>query len=137
MTMTLTADDKFAIQHLASGLYFALDAKDPARYVEGFAADATLSHPFGQTVGREDIRRWVEGYIAQGYEDGSRHCIMNPVVEPHAEGALFRSYVMKLTISVTPPVIATGSLELVLARAGTQWQVRRKAITVDGMPAQP
>lgn len=132
--MHVTTDDIVAIQNLAASFYRALDSKDADAYGAFLTDDAVMVHPFGQTAGKEAILEWVRQHIAQGNEDAARHCITNPLVEPHPDGALFSCYVIRMRVDVAPPMIGSGGLEIICVKTADGWRVKHKTISVDVMP---
>lgn len=133
--MGLTTEDKLEIQQRVAQLYWALDSKDADGYAGGFIADSTLTHPMGETSGREGIRQWVQSYIDHGTDDGSIHAMANPVVEADPAGARFRCYVIKMNSASSPASVGTGRIEVLFARDGDSWKVSHKKVMVDNMPA--
>lgn len=134
--MTLSAEDKWNVLDLVTKMYLALDAKEPETYSNAFAEDGKFSHPYGgQMSSRDEVRAWVEDHIAQGHQDGGRHCIVNPMIMADPAGARIKCYVLRMKVDVDPVSIATGALEATLVRSGSEWLVQHQKVTVDTMPA--
>lgn len=133
--MPLSAEDKWAVLDLVTRMYVSLDAKDAEAYSSAFMEDGTFTHPYGgQMSSRDEVRSWVEGYIAQGHQDGGRHCVVNPMIVADPAGAKIKCYVIRMKVDVDPVTIATGGLEATVVRNGSEWSVQHQKVTVDAMP---
>jgi uncharacterized protein (TIGR02246 family) len=88
-TLTLTAQDYVDIQQLAAAYSHALDIGDGTAYANLFTRDATA---FDRWIGREKIAE-IPPWNPHG-PDYVRHFAMNHLIEPTADGAIGKQYVV-------------------------------------------
>jgi hypothetical protein len=94
-TLTLTAQDYVDIQQLAAAYSHALDTGNDNGYAYAnlFTPDATA---FDQWIGREKIAE-IPRWNPHG-PDYVRHFAMNHLIEPTADGAIGKQYVVVIDI---------------------------------------
>jgi hypothetical protein len=88
-TLTLTAQDYVDIQQLVAEYSHTLDIGDGAAYAKLFTPDATA---FDRWIGREKIAE-IPPWNPHG-PDYVRHFGMNHLIEPTADGAIGKQYVV-------------------------------------------
>ena len=129
--MTITGDDKLAIQELCARTYLAVDGNDAAGFANCFAPDGIFVAPYGEFAGTEMIRTFMEGHIAAGKENGVRHIVTNHVVEPHEKGARYRFYILKMNVAAGPVAIATAAGDCIVTRSDGEWRFGRVQLAID------
>jgi hypothetical protein len=92
-TLTLTAQDYVDIQQLAAAYSHALDIGDGTAYANLFTTDATA---FDRWIGREKIAE-IPPWNPHG-PDYVRHFAMNHLIEPTADGAIGKQFVVVIDI---------------------------------------
>lgn len=129
--MTITSDDKIAIQELCNKIYLCLDAKDASGFTSGFVPDGIFATSYGDFEGAEKVRVFIESQIAAGKEDGVRHIVTNPIVEAHEAGARYRASLIKLNVAVGPSFLGTAVVDAVVVRATGGWRFQRLELSID------
>ena len=133
--MALSKQDTFAVQELVAIMYAALDAADPVAYSEVFATDGVFTTPFMECAGRDSIRKFLEGRIAEGGTKGVRYFVTNSLVEPHAEGARYRSYLIQMSVDVGPTIRGTGSFDAIVVQTDSGWLFKQLTLSIDTVTA--
>lgn len=129
--MTIPTDDKIEIQELCARIYLAIDGNDAAGFAAGFAADGTFVAPYGEFTGTDAVRSFMEDHIAAGKEDGVRHFITNQVIDPQADGARYRFYILKMNIATGPVAIASAAGDAVVVKTPEGWRFQRFQLMID------
>lgn len=83
-TNTLTSEDKVAIMELTNRFNFAIDNWQFDDFIDMFADDAVMDHPAGYGEGKENVRKFFEGYKPETF--GVRHQSMNHAISMNADG---------------------------------------------------
>ncbi len=122
--MSLSAKDKFEIQEVITRLYQALDTHDAEGYASCFTPDGISISPRGDFRGRNAITNFIKHHLQQGNEAGSLHRITNIRVWEDVEHEAWASVeVMKIRVSVTPPVLLVSAFGKARMRKFETWQV--------------
>jgi len=124
---SLTAEDYIAIQQLVYSYPYALDtaANNGFDYADNFAPDGEFIRP--PTKGRDSLAK-----LAIDQPHGSnfvRHNLTNIVIEPTADGATGKQYLVVLDIGSagTPSTIFLGGhYEDVYSKTDTGWKFKRR-----------
>ncbi|MBV7477631.1 nuclear transport factor 2 family protein [Pseudomonas sp. PDM31] len=85
------------IRHLIARYAQLADDPDTTGFAALFATDGVLSLPGKQCVGHTEIEQWLQATLKAGK---ARHLFMNPLIE------------------VTSPIHASGSMDMLVLRAG-------------------
>jgi hypothetical protein len=130
--MALSFEDKLQINELISRMYFALDSKDSEIYSSTFTDDGVLTHPYyGGSKGNAPIKTWLDTHFAGPHSGHARHFLTNQVIDGDSAGAHFRCYVISLDVSVNPPGISSGHLDIRLVRSKDGWRIQNKVVSID------
>jgi len=142
----LTIEDRMEIQELTAKHIFALDSLQ--RLVYGNSAEewADTFTPHGVFEIHSSDNKVL--FSVQGRDQllnahgqfpdiaSTRHWIGNLLIEPDPEGAMTRSYIIAMNISVNPAsVIRTGTYRDIVVIYENQWKFKRKILTLD--PSSP
>jgi hypothetical protein len=98
--MSLTAMDYIEIRQLVSRYAFAVDTgnNNGYDYADLFTADGEFMRPYAR--GREQLAALARG--ARLGPDNTVHYIMNHVIEPTADGAVGKEYLIELNWDIAP-----------------------------------
>lgn len=122
--MSLSTRDKFEIQEVITRLYQALDAHDAERYALCFTPDGISTSPRGDFHGRDAITNFIKRHLQRGNEAGSLHRITNiRVWGDTAHEAWASVEVMKIRVSVTPPVLLVSAFGTARVKKFETWQI--------------
>ncbi len=104
--MTLTPMDYIEIRQLVNRYPFALDtgSSNGYDYADLFAADGEFMRPYAK--GREQLAALARG-PRQG-PNNTVHYVMNHVIEPTADGAIGKAYLIELNWDIAPAQAAGG-----------------------------
>ncbi len=104
--MALTPLDYVEIQQLVSRYAFAVDTgnNNGYDYADLFAADGEFMRPYAK--GREQLAALARG--GRLGPNNTVHYIMNHVIEPTADGAIGKEYLIELNWEITPAQAASG-----------------------------
>src|SRR2546425_3427873 len=99
--MTLTPMDYVEIRQLVNRYAFALDtgSSNGYGYADLFAADGEFMRPYAK--GREQLAALARS--PRLGPDNTVHYIMNHVIEPTADGAVGKEYLVELNSEIAPP----------------------------------
>jgi hypothetical protein len=128
--MTLTTDDRVAIQTLYATYNHAVDITGDAAGVTACFVEtgAVYDHGrLGRYEGREAIERFMQSAIDE-QEGGFQHWNDNLLVEGEGSRATATAYVMTVDCRAEQPVLARASLyrdALVRTEAGWRFESRR------------
>jgi hypothetical protein len=123
----LTADDYIEIKQLVSRYPYALDTgnNNGYDYADLFTADAEFSRPL--TKGRENFAKLA---LAQPHTPNYvRHYITNHVIEPTADGAIGKDYLMVLDIGEggkPSSIFVGGHYEDIYEKTDAGWKFKRR-----------
>lgn len=129
--MTLNIQDKIEIQELCARIYLCIDGQDAAGFAAGFDPQGTFVAPYGEFTGTDAVRTFMEHHIAAGKEDGVRHFITNQIVDPHADGAHYRFYILKMNIAMGPVAIASAAGDAIVVKTTEGWRFKRFQLIID------
>ncbi|WP_131738412.1 nuclear transport factor 2 family protein [Actinomadura roseirufa] len=129
--MSLSLEDKIAIQELANTHVKHLDAHDVDAWTGLWIPGGTFEATYGTFEGHEAIKEFILGHIAAGKEDGARHVMTNFVIEGDGDRATVYSLVVKLQVAQPPFIIATGVYNDVVVRTGEGWRFESRKLDVD------
>lgn len=129
--MTINVEDKIAIHELCARVYLSIDGNDAAGFAAGFASDGTFVAPYGNYTGTAAVQEFMEHHIAAGKEDGVRHLITNQIVDPHADGAHYRFYILKMNVAAGPIAIATAAGDTIVTKTADGWRFKRFELIID------
>ncbi len=97
MPDTMTPEDKVAVMNLIADYAFKFDGGDLDGYVDNFAPDGVFDGSSGRYEGRDAIRAYVGGILANrppGTKGGLRHVMGIPSIEGDSERCRAVTYVM-------------------------------------------
>ncbi len=129
--MSLSADDKIAIQELSNTQLRHLDAHDVDAWVRCWVPDGKFIATYGTFTGHDAIKEFILGHIAAGKEDGARHVMTNYVIDGDGDRAAVYALVVKLQVEKAPHIIATGVYNDVVVRTPTGWLFESRRLDVD------
>lgn len=122
--MSLSARDKFEIQEVITRLYQALDFHDAEGYALCFAPDGISTSLRGDFYGRDAIINFIKCHLEGGNETGSLHRLTNIRIWGGAAHEAWASVeVMKIRISVTPPVLLVSAFGTARMKKFETWQI--------------
>lgn len=128
--MSLSADDKIAIQELSNTHVKYLDAHDVEAWAGCWVPDGKFIATYGTFEGHEAIKEFIRGHIKAGKEDGARHTLMNYVIEGDGDRATVYSLVVKVQVEKAPFIIATGVYNDVVVRTPEGWKFESRQLDV-------
>jgi uncharacterized protein (TIGR02246 family) len=127
-------DDEDQVSRTLAGYCQYLDDGDFDRWVELFTEDARLLFGGRTTVGRTDIRSYMEQ--VQPPRGRGKHITSNILVDVHGDSAIAHTDYLFLRPTDQGLVpIATGRYHDELVRDGDRWRFRQREITLLGPPA--
>ena len=132
--MTLSLDDRVAIEVLCYRYNVAADERDADAYVALFTADGCWDGPLGRYEGQDALRRLVADIAASEALLGTRHWPNNIVIEGDGERATVG--LDNLLVQATPEGPRLASLsrsEASLVKVDGRWLLRERTVT----PAAP
>ena len=136
----LTAEDYIAIQQLVARYPYALDQNPDAgaTYAGLFTPDAVFRQP--KTEGRENLARMATS--APHGARYTRHFLANHVIEPTADGAAGKEYLVAVDIGENgqpSSIFLGGHYEDVYAKTADGWRFKTRTFiasrTADAPPA--
>jgi hypothetical protein len=129
--MTLSADDKIAIQELSNTHVKYLDAHEVDAWAGLWLPEGKFIATYGTFTGHDEIKEFIRGHIAAGKEDGARHVLTNYVIEGDGDRATVYSLVVKIQVEKAPFIIATGVYNDVVVRTADGWRFESRQLDVD------
>jgi hypothetical protein len=129
--MSLSADDKIAIQELSNTHVKYLDAHDVEAWAGCWVPNGKFIATYGTFEGHEAIKEFIRGHIKAGKEDGARHTLVNYVIEGDGDRATVYSLVVKVQVEKAPFIIATGVYNDVVVRTAEGWKFESRQLDVD------
>src|SRR5690348_14093227 len=105
--LTLTPMDYIEIRQLVNRYAFAADtgSNNGYDYADLFAPDGEFVRPYAK--GREQLAAFARGPSLG--PDNTVHYIMNPVIEPTADGATGKAYIIELNWNIAPAQATGGT----------------------------
>lgn len=129
--MSLSAEDKIAIQELSNTHVKYLDAHEVEAWAGCWVPDGKFIATYGTFEGHEAIKEFIRGHIKAGKEDGARHTLVNYVIEGDGDRATVYSLVVKVQVEKAPFIIATGVYNDVVVRTSEGWKFESRQLDVD------
>jgi hypothetical protein len=129
--MSLSAEDKIAIQELSNTHVKYLDAHEVEAWAGCWVPNGKFIATYGTFEGHEAIKEFIRGHIKAGKEDGARHTLMNYVIEGDSDRATVYSLVVKVQVEKAPSIIATGVYNDVVVRTSEGWKFESRQLDVD------
>jgi hypothetical protein len=129
--MTLSADDKIAIQELSNTHVKYLDAHEVDAWAGLWLPEGKFIATYGTFTCHDEIKEFIRGHIAAGKEDGARHVLSNYVIEGDGDRATVYSLVVKIQVEKAPFIIATGVYNDVVVRTADGWRFESRQLDVD------
>ncbi|MEV4184086.1 nuclear transport factor 2 family protein [Streptosporangium canum] len=129
--MSLSVEDKLAIQELSSTQMRFLDAHDVDGWVGCWVPDGQFIATYGTFTGHDAVKEFIIGHIAAGKEDGARHLMTNYVIEGDGDRATSYCLVLKVQVEKAPHIIASGVYNDVLVRTPEGWKFESRRLDVD------
>jgi hypothetical protein len=129
--MSLSAEDKIAIQELSNTHVKYLDAHEVEAWAGCWVPNGKFIATYGTFEGHEAIKEFIRGHIKAGKEDGARHTLMNYVIEGDSDRATVYSLVVKVQVEKAPFIIATGVYNDVVVRTSEGWKFESRQLDVD------
>jgi ketosteroid isomerase-like protein len=129
--MSLSTEDKIAIQELSNTHVKYLDAHDVDAWADCWVPDGQFIATYGTFTGHEAIKGFIRGHIAAGKEDGARHVLTNYVIEGDGDQASVYSLVVKIQVEKAPFIIASGVYNDVAVRTPAGWKFQSRQLDVD------
>jgi 3-phenylpropionate/cinnamic acid dioxygenase small subunit len=128
--MTLSADDRLAIQDLYGRYNHAIDFGDAEGWANTFTADGTFESGRGSFSGADALAEFARGYAAQMK---GRHWTNNLVVDADGDGARGKCYLIlyRLGGEGGPSVLTTGVYHDELVRDGSTWRFKSRKVVAD------
>lgn len=129
--MSLSAEDKIAIQELSNTHVKYLDAHEVEAWAGCWVPNGKFIATYGTFEGHEAIKEFIRGHIKAGKEDGARHTLVNYVIEGDGDRATVYSLVVKVQVEKAPFIIATGVYNDVVVRTPEGWKFESRQLDVD------
>lgn len=127
----MNINDRLTIHELLSHLDHAVDQQDWDAYLTYVSPSARFDSGFGgpPITGRDAIRAFlVEN---EGNTSGKRHVASNVVLEADGDRIKSRSYLTVVEREEAPRVVATAVLSDVFEKAGDDWLLAERVVSID------
>lgn len=125
-----TSDDVDQIRQLLVRNFQMGDQNRMDEWVDTFTDDAVFRSPVGNMTGRDDL-------VANGSKLRSqapaRHWVGNMLIDVDGDNATASSYMVVISASLPPTLMAGGSLNDRLRRIDGRWRIAERRMTLDGM----
>jgi uncharacterized protein (TIGR02246 family) len=132
--MSLSAEDRFAINDLFVRYTTALDAGDVDTIVGCFTEDGALESPVvGRYAGRDGIRAFSERFAALNRRGVQlRHVISNLAITVNGDAARATCYLTNIvTVDCRSQLMPPGRYECDLRKVGGEWLFRNRLVILD------
>lgn len=129
--MSLSIDDKLAIQELSNTHTKHLDAHEVDAWANCWIPDGKFIATYGTFTGHDEIKEFLRNHIAAGKEEGARHVLTNYVIEGDGDRATVYALVVKLQVEKPPHIIATGVYNDVVVHTADGWKFESRQLDVD------
>jgi 3-phenylpropionate/cinnamic acid dioxygenase small subunit len=128
--MSLSADDRTAIQNLAGRYSHALDLGDAEAWVEVFTDDGVMEMAEqGYQITGDALRALPSGRDPS--QPASRHIPSTFVIEGDGDEATMRSYVTVVRVGDPASIVFQGRYEDRLRRVAGVWRIAHRKIITD------
>jgi uncharacterized protein (TIGR02246 family) len=125
--MTLSPADQLAILDVITRADRAASDRDADAYVRLFTEDAVLDGTQGRHAGREALRASV-GPVWAAEGPATLHLTLNPVVEPHEQGAITRSYLLIIEPAAPITIRTIAAITQTLIQQNGLWLIASRTV---------
>lgn len=130
--MTLSLDDRVAIEALCYRYDVAADERDGPLFVSLFTEDGCWDGPFGVRDGRDALLQLVRDIAANAALDGTRHWPLNIVIAGDSAAGTATVGLDNLLVQATPDgprLFSMSRSESTLVRREGRWLFVRRTVT--------
>lgn len=127
---SLKTDDQLAIQNQLAQWNQLQDDGNVLQFMTLWTKDASFTNPFGSFAGKENIQKFVEGYVA-GFAKGKRHNSTNISITGSGSQATVVEDLVMLEVNEIPYIAATVRLNATLIKESGAWKFRTVALAID------
>lgn len=130
--MSLTLDDRVAIEALCYRYDVAADERDAELYASLFTEDGCWDGPLGVRAGREALLQLVRDLAANPVFDGTRHWPLNIVIAGDSAAGTATVGLDNLLVQATPDgprLFSMSRSESTLVRRDGRWLFVRRTVT--------
>jgi ketosteroid isomerase-like protein len=127
---TLKADDQLTIQNQLALWNQLQDDGNVAQFMTLWTANATFVNPFGTFAGKENIQKFVEGYVS-GFAKGKRHNATNIFISGNGNTATVVEDLVMYEVNEIPYIAATVRLNASLTKEAGAWKFKEVKLAID------
>ena len=131
--MTIS-DDVDEIRQLLVRNFQLGDKNRMAEWVDTYTDDAVFRSPVLNLTGRDELAANGSKLRAQV---PARHWVGNMLIDVDGDEATASSYMVVLSASLPPTLMASGGLDDRLRRVDGRWLIAERVMTLDGMGVTP
>ena len=124
------SDDIDQIRQLLVRNFQLGDQNRMTEWVDTFTDDAVFRSPVGNLTGRDELATDGSKLRAQV---PARHWVGNMLIDVDGDQATASSYLVVMSASLPPTLMASGSLKDGLRRIDGRWRIAERTMTLDGM----
>jgi uncharacterized protein (TIGR02246 family) len=125
--MTLSPADRLEILDVITRADRAASDRDADAYVQLFTQDAVLDGTQGRHAGRDALRASV-GPVWAAEGPATLHLTLNPVVEPHEQGAITRSYLLIIDPAAPITIRTIAAITQTLIQQNGLWLIASRTV---------
>ncbi len=140
--MTLSAEDRLAIQDLYTRYFWSIDTGDVEAWVSTFAVDGVNEHPTHVVSGHEALRTWVKArFLFRETEPTiGQHWITNLELEGDAPSVRARCYFMRVVTTRETGAVQIGGSGWYrdeIRKLNGRWAFQHRTVFLRQMPWIP
>jgi hypothetical protein len=128
--MMTTSHDAEQIRQLLVRNFQLGDQNRMEEWVDTFTDDAVFRSPVGNLTGRGELAADGSKLRAQV---PARHWVGNMVIDVDGDQATASSYMVVMSATLPPSLMASGSLADRLRRVDGHWRIAERIMSLDGM----
>jgi 3-phenylpropionate/cinnamic acid dioxygenase small subunit len=129
-----TADDIDEIRQLLVRNFQLGDKNRMDEWVDTYTDDAVFRSPVLNLTGRDELTADGSKLRAQV---PARHWVGNVLIDVEGDEATASSYMVVMSATLPPTLMASGELEDRLRRVDGRWRIAERTMTLDGMGGAP
>jgi ketosteroid isomerase-like protein len=127
-----TADDIDEIRQLLVRNFQLGDKNRMDEWVDTYTDDAVFRSPVLNLTGRDELTESGSKLRAQV---PARHWVGNMLIDVDGDEATASSYLVVMSATLPPALMASGELQDRLRRVDGRWRIAERIMTLDGMGA--
>jgi ketosteroid isomerase-like protein len=127
---TPKTDDYIAIENALSQWNQLQDDGNVTTFMTLWTSTATFANPFGTFSGKENIQKFVEGYVT-GFGKGKRHQKSNVTITGNGNTATVIEDLNVVEVNEIPFIAATVRLNAILVKENGAWKFKEVKLAID------